>query len=108
MERSNGQMVMAKPYMEVNWTKGIDQKTGKPLDYDPGKDIQTYAGVGNLDRRASRSRRSARRMAGGNNYWPSSYSPKTKLLYIPALTACMTITIDREKHTKESGWNGGS
>ena len=21
--------------------------------------------------------------AGGNNYWPSSYSPKTKLLYIP-------------------------
>ena len=30
------------------WTKGIDQKTGKPLDYDPNKDIQTYAGVGNL------------------------------------------------------------
>jgi hypothetical protein len=21
--------------MEVNWTKGIDQKTGKPLEYDP-------------------------------------------------------------------------
>src|SRR5713226_9721401 len=38
----------ANPYMEVNWTKGIDQKTGKPLDYDPTKDIQTYAGVGNL------------------------------------------------------------
>jgi alcohol dehydrogenase (cytochrome c) len=26
----------------INWTKGIDQKTGKPLDYDPAKDIQTY------------------------------------------------------------------
>ena len=34
--------------MEVNWTKGIDQKTGKPLDYDPTKDIQTYAGIGNV------------------------------------------------------------
>jgi alcohol dehydrogenase (cytochrome c) len=27
----------------INWTKGIDQKTGKPLDYDPGKDLQTYS-----------------------------------------------------------------
>jgi alcohol dehydrogenase (cytochrome c) len=44
---------------------------------------------------------------GGNNYWPSSYSGKTKLLYIPALSNCSTITIDREKHTKEKGWNGG-
>src|SRR5438105_12188479 len=43
MERANGQTVLAKPYMEVNWTKGIDQKTGKPLDYDPGKDIQVYS-----------------------------------------------------------------
>ena len=48
MERANGQMVAAKPYMDnVNWTKGIDQKTGKPLDYDPNKDVQTYSGVAN-------------------------------------------------------------
>ena len=54
----NGQIVGAKPYMDnVNWTKGIDQKTGKPLDYDPGKDIQTYSGVANPTP-ASRSRRS--------------------------------------------------
>ena len=45
MERANGRPCCAKPYIEnVNWTKGIDQKTGKPLDYDPNKDIQTYAG----------------------------------------------------------------
>ena len=49
MERANGAMVLAKPYMEVNWTKGIDQKTGKPLEYDSAKDIQTYAGIGNLN-----------------------------------------------------------
>jgi alcohol dehydrogenase (cytochrome c) len=49
MDRFNGQIIGAKPYMEgINWTKGIDQKTGKPIDYDPNKDIQTYAGVGNL------------------------------------------------------------
>ena len=27
---------IAKPYVDnINWTKGIDQKTGKPVDYDP-------------------------------------------------------------------------
>ena len=28
---------------KVTWTRGIDPKTGKPLDYDPSKDLQTYA-----------------------------------------------------------------
>ncbi|HMA74681.1 MAG TPA: PQQ-binding-like beta-propeller repeat protein [Xanthobacteraceae bacterium] len=106
-ERSNGQPILAKPYMEVNWTKGIDQKTGKPLDYDATKDIQTYAGIGNVVP-GEPLKKVCPSIAGGNNYWPSSYSPKTKLLYIPALTACMVVSIDREKHTKERGWNGGS
>jgi alcohol dehydrogenase (cytochrome c) len=106
MERTNGAMVLAKPYVEVNWTKGIDQKTGKPLDYDPSKDIQSYAGVGNLTPGAP-LKKVCPSQAGGNNYWPSSYSPKTKLLYIPALTTCVTVTVDPEKHTKARGWNGG-
>jgi len=106
MDRFNGQTVLAKPYMEVNWTKGIDQKTGKPLDYDPAKDIQTYAGIGNLVP-GEPLKRVCPSQAGGNNYWPSSYSPKTKLLYIPALSNCVTVTIDREKHNAQRGWNGG-
>jgi hypothetical protein len=44
-ERANGQIAFAKPYIDnINWTAGIDQKTGKPVDYDPGKDIQAYSG----------------------------------------------------------------
>jgi alcohol dehydrogenase (cytochrome c) len=32
MERANGQIVLTKPYMDkISWTRGIDQKTGKPL-----------------------------------------------------------------------------
>jgi hypothetical protein len=53
MDRHNGQIIGAKPYTDVNWTKGIDQKTGKPIEYDPTKDIQTYAGIGNLTRDGS-------------------------------------------------------
>jgi alcohol dehydrogenase (cytochrome c) len=106
MERANGAMMLAKPYVEVNWTKGIDQKTGKPLDYDPTKEIQTYAGVGNLVP-GEPLKKVCPSQAGGNNYWPSSYSPKTKFLYIPALSNCVTVTIDREKHNAQRGWNGG-
>jgi alcohol dehydrogenase (cytochrome c) len=106
MDRFNGQIVGAKPYMDVTWTKGIDQKTGKPLDYDPGKDIQTYAGVANLNANVP-PKKVCPSQAGGNNYWPSSYSPTTKLLYIPALTGCVTVTVDRDQHRKERGWTGG-
>jgi alcohol dehydrogenase (cytochrome c) len=107
MDRHNGQIIGAKPYMDnVNWTKGIDQKTGKPLDYDPAKDIQTYAGVGNLVP-GEPLKKVCPSQAGGNNYWPSSYSPNTKLMYIPAMTACVNISIDREKHNAQRGWNGG-
>jgi alcohol dehydrogenase (cytochrome c) len=45
LDRHNGQIIGAKPYMDnVNWTKGIDQKTGKPLDYDPAKTSRSMRG----------------------------------------------------------------
>jgi alcohol dehydrogenase (cytochrome c) len=107
MERANGSIVAVKPYMDnVNWTKGIDPKTGKPVDYDPNKDIQTYAGVGNFNP-GEPLKKVCPSQAGGNNYFPSSYSQRTKLIYIPALAACVNIAIDREKHNNDKGWNGG-
>ena len=105
MDRFSGQIVGAKPYMDnVNWTKGIDQKTGKPIDYDPNKAIQTYAGVGNLNPNEP-LKKVCPSMIGGNNYWPSSYSPNTKLLYIPALTGCSTTrSIGRNTSRKRLEW----
>ena len=50
-DRINGQFLKAaQTVKEVNWTKGIDPKTGKPLDYDPAKDIQLYAEAANVGR----------------------------------------------------------
>jgi alcohol dehydrogenase (cytochrome c) len=106
MERNNGQIVAAKPYMDnINWTKGIDQKTGKPIDYDPNKDVQLYAGVA-TPTQAEPVKRLCPNRTGGNNYWPSSFSPKTKLLYIPAMTACEDVTNSRQlaERGKDQGW----
>ena len=39
---------MAKPYVAtINWTKGIDQKTGKPVDYDPAGTCRSIPGLQN-------------------------------------------------------------
>jgi alcohol dehydrogenase (cytochrome c) len=108
MDRHNGQILSAKPYLDnINWTKGIDQKTGRPLDYDPGKDVQTYSGIANHTP-GQPVRKVCPSILGGNNFWPSSYSPKTRLLYVPALTGCHDVKIDTEMHSKAKGWNGGS
>jgi len=33
-------------------------------------------------------------MSGGNNWWSASYSPKTKLLYIPSAAYCNEVELD--------------
>jgi alcohol dehydrogenase (cytochrome c) len=107
-ERSNGQPVLAKPYLDrIDWTAGIDQKTGKPVDYDPGKDIQVYSGKMNQTM-ADPTKKLCPSMQGGNNYWPSAYSQKTKLLYIPALTSCNSVTLDPKLSSAEGGWKGAT
>jgi alcohol dehydrogenase (cytochrome c) len=104
MDGHNGQIIGAKPYMDnINWTKGIDQKTGKPLDYDPNKDVQSYSGLANPTA-DNPVKKVCPNRTGGNNYWPSSYSPKTGLLYVPAMTACEWVTNDPNMPSKEKGW----
>ena len=108
MDRHNGQIIGAKPYLDnINWTKGIDQKTGKPLDYDPQKDVQTYAGITNFVP-GEPLKKLCPSILGGNNFWPSSYSPKTKLIYIPALTHCDTVVNTHEQRVKGKRWIGGT
>ena len=86
-------------FPDVNWTEGIDQKTGMPVDYDPKRDIQVYSGKQNQTL-AEPTKKLCPSMAGGNNYWPPSYSPKTRLMYIPSWSVCNEVTLDQESITK--------
>jgi alcohol dehydrogenase (cytochrome c) len=108
MERNNGQTLLAQPYLSnINWTKGIDQKTGRPVDYVAGKDIQLYSGAAapTLD---SPTKTMCPGPSGGNNYWPSTYSVKTRLIYIPTATPCVVITHNPALSNKAGDWKGGS
>jgi len=95
-DRASGQTILAKPYVErINWTKGIDQKTGKPVDYDPKLDVQVYSGRQNMTP-AEPTKVLCPSLAGGNNYFPPSYSKRTGLLYIPSMSMCNESTLDQE------------
>ena len=107
-ERANGQTTLAKPYVDtINWTAGIDQKTGLPVDYDPSKDVQVYSGKQNQTL-ADRTKKLCPSMSGGNNYFPAAYSPKTGLLYIPAMSSCNQVTLDTNLSNKAGDWKGAT
>jgi hypothetical protein len=70
MERTNGQIVLVKPYLDnINWTKGIDPKTGKPVDYPiPARRPGKMASVEEVARSQSFQGASAGAAAGNVTY----------------------------------------
>ena len=107
-DRLNGQFLKATPYVSrVTWTKGIDPKTGKPLDYDPGKDLQTYADPVAKILTGQKSSGVCPGVPGGNNFWSAAYSRRTGLLYIPELEGCTSITRDQTRHVR-GRFDGGT
>jgi alcohol dehydrogenase (cytochrome c) len=107
-ERTNGQPLLAKPYMEpINWTKGIDQKTGLPVDYDRNRDIQVYSSLQNQTL-SDRTKKLCPSHDGGSNFWSASYSPRTKLLYIPSRSTCDEITLTQDNKKNANGIINGA
>jgi alcohol dehydrogenase (cytochrome c) len=94
LERANGQTLLAKPYVDtITWTKGIDQKTGLPVDYDPNKDIQVYSGQQAMTL-TDRTKKLCPSWVGGNNYWSASYTRLNREQLIEVI-ACGDQTRDR-------------
>jgi alcohol dehydrogenase (cytochrome c) len=106
-DRLSGQFIKAVQHVgKVTWTKGIDPKTGRPVDYDPNRDVQVYAEPANVNDHKV-TRKVCPDNAGGTNYWPASYSQKTRMVYIPELEGCADITPDHTAHVKGK-FAGGS
>jgi alcohol dehydrogenase (cytochrome c) len=106
LDRLSGQFLKAAPYdAKVTWTKGIDPKTGRPLDYDPSKDVQTYAhdwkGGADVVKNACPD------VHGGTNFWPHAYSPGTGLVYIAGNEGCADIRPDPTAHVRGKFGGGG-
>jgi alcohol dehydrogenase (cytochrome c) len=104
LDRINGSFIAGKQYVdELNWTPGLDPKTGKPLNYDPTKDLQIY----NPGSHGTRARPVGQRLcpsnSGGKNWEPSAYNPELKLLYVPSIEGCNYIETVEQKDFSDQG-----
>jgi len=107
LDRTNGQFISANQYAQkINWTDGIDPKTGKPIEYDPAKDLQIYK-IGKSSRRQQGNLEGCPNIQGGVNYFPTSYSHRTHLSYGGGIEACSNITVDPSQ-SAGGNWLGGT
>ncbi len=83
LDRATGELLSAHPFAFINWSKGLDPSTGRPIrnpfaDYTQQPKLIFPA------------------MMGAHSWQPMSYSRTTGLLYIPVIDAAM-VYINTEK-----------
>ena len=83
LDRTTGEFLMGKPFVEVNWMNGFDEK-GRPMRV-PGKTPST---AGTLIYPGNQ---------GGTNWYSPSYSPHTGLFYIPAWVNYSSIYVKTQQ-----------
>jgi alcohol dehydrogenase (cytochrome c) len=104
LDRVNGSFVAAKQYTDqLNWTKGLDPKTGRPLDYDPAGNVQYYVKDSHGTRTRPLSNRLCPTLMGGKNWEPSAYNPELGLLFVPSIEGCNDIRTVEQKDMEDQG-----
>jgi PQQ-dependent dehydrogenase (methanol/ethanol family) len=84
MDRLTGQVLAADPFVHITTSSGVDLATGQ-LKYNPQKEPRTGQVI----------REICPVSPGGKDWQPSSWSPRTGLLYIPHQNLCQdTETYD--------------
>ena len=92
LDRDNGSYIQSGQYVgKLNWTKGIDPKTGMPLEYDPSKSLQTYA-IGPINR-AGATATTCPNIQGGTNFFPTAYNPSLGLAYAVGIEGCSDLAV---------------
>jgi alcohol dehydrogenase (cytochrome c) len=98
LNRTNGEFISAVAQTDnINWTAGIDPKTGKPVEYDPNAGLQTYAVAGpRRGRPAEDAPLTCATFAGGpTGIWQASYDPTTGITYNTRDVGCYYQTLTR-------------
>ena len=73
IDRSNGQFLYAIPLIEnINWTTGLDPKTGKPTINEAMKPVANGKTVEKI----------IPGLEGGTNWFPPAYDPSTGVLFV--------------------------
>jgi len=74
LDRTDGKLIAANPYIKVNWASGVDMATGRPIETEvtakarAGEKVTIFPSI-----------------LGGKNWMPMSYDPNTGLAYANTL-----------------------
>ena len=94
LDRTSGDFIAGTQYvLELNWTAGLDPKTGKPVEYDPSKLVQTYAPEHTIKRGMERIT-ACPTAAGGVRWQPPSYNSRTMIAYAAGAEGCSVLGTD--------------
>jgi alcohol dehydrogenase (cytochrome c) len=77
LDRTNGKLLVAKPYTKVTWMTGMDPQ-GRPIrapNLEPSTEGTTVCPG----------------LPGGHNWWPTTYSPSTGLYYFGSRDGCQVF-----------------
>jgi PQQ-dependent dehydrogenase (methanol/ethanol family) len=95
LDRVTGQFISGQPFAQVNWARGLNEETGRPIVNEAAHyGVQTISlspGPG-----------------GAHNWSPMSFNPATGLVYIPTSAAsAYDYTLDENFVYKPEGQNLG-
>ena len=96
LDRKTGELLSAKPFVPVNWTTGVDPKTGRPALNPASRYSETHkTWLGEPG------------PEGAHSWNPMAFSPKTGLVYFPANETTFPYVADEAFKPQPLGENLG-
>ena len=94
LDRQNGELVSADPYVQITWATHVDPETGRPVEVEGARYKEGPALV-------------IPAPYGAHNWHPMAYSPDTGLIYIPAQDVPFVYATDESFTFTPGLWNVG-
>ncbi|HEX3887273.1 MAG TPA: PQQ-dependent dehydrogenase, methanol/ethanol family [Phenylobacterium sp.] len=95
LDRTTGRIVVAKPFAPLNWAKGIDPATGRPI-VDPAKEAKVEEKVQDI----------CPTHIGSKDWQPAAFSPRTGLIYADIFNICMDLTDHKVAYIPGTPYDG--
>jgi quinohemoprotein ethanol dehydrogenase len=95
IDRVDGKLISAEPYVPLNWATHVDLETGRPVETPGARYQENYKIIFPSS-------------WGAHNWHPQSFSPLTGLMYIPVIGTPEIFKSDSEFVFREGHWNVGT
>jgi len=92
LDRATGELLSAENYVDVSWATHVDRATGRPVERPEAQWSKEGAIV-------------TPGPAGGHNWHPMAFSPRTGIVYIPSLSSAYPFVPDPNFVFRPGAWN---